>query len=95
MKNAFAVLGATPFDNAERLEELLEEKELISDDDAEAQAAYTELSNPKRRVISELAYFAGDTFSAFESIALGTRPVKPVSYTHLRAHESERQLWQL
>ena len=77
MKNAFAVLGATPFDNAERLEELLEEKELISDDDTEAQAAYTELSNPKRRVISELAYFAGDTFSTFESIAVGTRPVKP------------------
>ena len=77
MKNAFAVLGATPFDNAERLEELLEEKELISDDDIEAQAAYTELSNPKRRVISELAYFAGETFSTFESIAVGTRPVKP------------------
>lgn len=77
MKNAFAVLGATPFDNAERLEELLEEKELISDDDTEAQAAYTELSNPKRRVISELAYFAGETFSTFESIAVGTRPVKP------------------
>lgn len=77
MKNAFAVLGATPFDDAERLEELFEEKELISDDDTEAQAAYTELSNPKRRVISELAYFAGETFSAFESIALGTRPVKP------------------
>lgn len=77
MKNAFAVLGATPFDDAERLEELLEEKELISDDDTEAQAAYTELSNPKRRVISELSYFAGETFSAFESIALGTRPEKP------------------
>ena len=77
MKNAFAVLGATPFDNAERLEELLEEKELISDDDTEAQAAYTELSNPKRRVISELSYFASETFSAFESIALGTRPEKP------------------
>ena len=77
MKNAFAVLGATPFDNAERLEELLEEKELISDDDTEAQAAYTELSNPKRRVISELAYFAGETFSTFESIAVETRPVKP------------------
>lgn len=77
MKNAFDVLGATPFDDAERLEELLEEKELISDDDTEAQAAYTELSNPKRRVISELSYFAGETFSAFESIALGTRPEKP------------------
>lgn len=76
MKNAFTVLGATPFDNAERLEELLEEKELISDDDTEAQAAYTELSNPKRRVISELAYFAGETFSTFESIAVGTRPVE-------------------
>ena len=77
MKNAFAVLGATPFDDAERLEELLEEKELISDDDTEAQTAYTELSNPKRRVISELSYFASETFSAFESIALGTRPEKP------------------
>ena len=77
MKNAFTVLGATPYDDIERLNELLEEKQLISDDDIEVQEAYTELTNPKKRIAQELIYFAGDLYSSFEAVASGTSKEKP------------------
>lgn len=69
MKNAFTVLGATPYDNIECLSELLEEKQLISDNDLEIQEAYMELTNPKKRIAQEVVYFADSLYSSLESIA--------------------------
>lgn len=45
--NAFELLGATPSDSIEALQELLDEKELLSDDIATVQSAYADLTNPK------------------------------------------------
>ena len=51
MKNAFFILGATPEDNADKLRELFEEKQLFFDDDSEINYAYTELTNLKKKPI--------------------------------------------
>ena len=63
--NAFDLLGATPSDSIETLQELLEEKELLSDDVATIQSAYADLTNPKKRLIHEITYFYKDDLSDF------------------------------
>lgn len=66
--DAFSVLGATPTDSNERLQELLEEKELISDDMCEARSAYADLTNPKKRLKHEIMYLDRDKFFAFNQM---------------------------
>ena len=68
MKNAFEILGATPDDNAERLRELFEEKQLFSDDDKEVEIAYSELTNLKKRIAHEIKYFSKEVFNGFEVV---------------------------
>ena len=68
MKNAFFILGATPEDNADKLRELFEEKQLFFDDDSEINYAYTELTNLKKRIKHEIRYFTADTFKKFNDI---------------------------
>ncbi len=70
MKNAFDVLGAKITDSADRLQELLDEKELLSDDVSEVQASYAELTNPKKRLRHEIDYFCKDNFSEFNKYVL-------------------------
>lgn len=72
MIDAFYVLGATPTDSNERLQELLEEKELLSDDTSEAQAAYADLTNLKKRLRHEIEYFCRDDFNDFRQMLGGT-----------------------
>ena len=68
MKNAFFILGATPEDNADKLRELFEEKQLFFDDDSEINYAYTELTNLKKRIKHEIRYFTAETFKNFNDI---------------------------
>lgn len=68
MNNAFNILGAEPTDNAERLQELLDEKELLLDDTSEVQSAYADLTNPKKRLQHEIAYFCEDSLSDFNKL---------------------------
>ena len=63
--NAFELLGATPSDSIETLQELLDEKELLSDDVTAVQSAYTDLINPKKRLIHEITYFYKDDLTDF------------------------------
>lgn len=77
MENAFEVLGAKPSDNVVRLEELLEEKELIADDDMPIQEAYHILVNPRKRIMQEILYFGGEVCSDFQAIVLKKRENKP------------------
>lgn len=63
--NAFELLGATPSNSIETLQELLDEKELLSDDIAAVQSAYADLTNPKKRLIHEITYFYKDDLSDF------------------------------
>ena len=68
MKNAFFILGATPEDNADKLRELFEEKQLFFDDDSEINYEYTELTNLKKRIKHEIRYFTADTIKKFNDI---------------------------
>ena len=68
MNNAFTILGAEPTDSAERLQELLDEKELLLDDVSEVQSAYADLTNPKKRVQHEIAYFCEEALSDFNKL---------------------------
>lgn len=68
MNNAFTVLGAEPTDSTERLQELLDEKELLLDDASEAQAAYADLTNPKKRIQHEIEYFCSDALDDFNKL---------------------------
>lgn len=65
MNNAFTILGAEPTDNAERLQELLDEKELLLDDISEVQSAYVDLTNPKKRIKHEIEYFCSEGLKDF------------------------------
>lgn len=66
--NAFELLGATPSDSIETLQELLDEKELLSDDVAAVQSAYADLTNPKKRLIHEITYFRAEDFAGFKKL---------------------------
>lgn len=66
--NAFELLGATPSDSIETLQELLDEKELLSDDIATVQSAYADLTNPKKRLIHEITYFRAEDFAGFKKL---------------------------
>ena len=66
--NAFELLGATPSDSIETLQELLDEKELLSDDIAAVQSAYADLTNPKKRLIHEITYFRAEDFAEFKKL---------------------------
>ncbi|MDR3293910.1 MAG: InlB B-repeat-containing protein [Clostridiales bacterium] len=66
MKNAFKILGAEPTDDGERLKELLEEKQLLLDDDKESSEAYTELTNPKKRIKHEIIQWSDNMFEDFD-----------------------------
>ena len=66
--NAFEVLGATPSDNIESLQELLDEKELLSDDVAAVQSAYADLTNPKKRLVHEIIYLRAECFIEFKNL---------------------------
>lgn len=68
--NAFEILGSTPSDNLERLQELLDEKELLSEDPSAAQNAYSELTNPKKRIIHEILYIRSNVFNDFNKLVL-------------------------
>lgn len=68
MKNAFEILGATPNDDNERLQELFEEQQLLADDVTEIELAYAELSNPKKRIAHEVAYFADKSLRNYVSL---------------------------
>lgn len=68
MNNAFDILGAEPSDNAERLQELLDEKELLLDNSSEAQAAYADLTNPKKRIPHEINYFCSDALENYNKL---------------------------
>lgn len=70
MKNAFSILGATPFDNVDKLQKLFEEKQLFLDDDTEINYAYTELTNLKKRIKHEVRYLSKGVFEKFNSIFL-------------------------
>lgn len=67
-KNAFEILGATPSDNGERIKELFEDKQLLLDDAQELNDAYAALTNPKKRIKSEIDFFASDIFMPFFKI---------------------------
>lgn len=75
MIDAFSVLGGAPTDSNERLQELLEEKELLTDDASEAQAAYADLTNLKKRLRHEIEYFCRDDFHGFRQMV--ARAEKP------------------
>lgn len=75
MIDAFSVLGGAPTDSNERLQELLEEKELLTDDASEAQAAYADLTNLKKRLRHEIEYFCRDDFHDFRQMV--ARAEKP------------------
>ena len=66
--NAFELLGATPSDSIETLQELLDEKELLSDDVTAVQSAYADLTNPKKRLIHEITYFRAEDFAGFKKL---------------------------
>lgn len=68
MKNAFLILGATPNDDNERLQELFEGQQLLSDDTEEIESAYSEVSNPKKRIIHEISYFADESLEKYISL---------------------------
>jgi hypothetical protein len=56
--NPFYILQATPRDDKRRLAELAEEASLTTDPDA-CQKARTELTNPRKRLAAEIAWFPG------------------------------------
>lgn len=66
MKNAFKILGATPQDDRNKLQELYEEKQLLSDDDELVNTAYSELTNLKKRINHEIKYFSNEVFENFD-----------------------------
>lgn len=68
MQDAFKLLGATPLDNAEKLQELFENKQLFVDDDKEINLAYSELTNLKKRIKHEIKYYSKTTFSKFNKL---------------------------
>ena len=68
MQDAFKLLGATPLDNAEKLRELFENKQLFVDDDKEINLAYSELTNLKKRIKHEIRYYSKTTFSKFNKL---------------------------
>lgn len=68
MRNAFDILGATPLDDASKIRELFEEKQLFADDESEISFAFTELTNIKKRIKHEIEYFSKDTFKDFNDI---------------------------
>ena len=68
MRNAFEILGATPNDENERLQELFEEQQLLADDTTEIELAYAELSNPKKRIVHEVSYFADESLGNYVSL---------------------------
>lgn len=70
MIDAFTILGGVPTDSNERLQELLEEKELLSDDIGEAQVAYADLTNPKKRLKHEIIYYCIDDFLDFNQMII-------------------------
>ncbi|MFA6935855.1 MAG: hypothetical protein WCQ75_00770 [Bacilli bacterium] len=67
MKNAFMILGATPQDDRNKLQELFEDKQLLSDDGELINITYSELTNLKKRITHEIKYFSKDVFENFDN----------------------------
>lgn len=65
LTNAFDLLGAMPSDDDDRLQELLDDKELLVEDTISIKNAYLELKNPQKRIIHEIEFFCKDDFSDF------------------------------
>lgn len=57
-QNPFFILGATPRDNRKRIMELAEERSLVMDADNCTQAR-SDLTNPRKRLIAEVAWLPG------------------------------------
>lgn len=68
LTNAFDLLGAMPSDDDDRLQELLDDKELLVEDTTSIKNAYLELKNPQKRIIHEIEFFCKDDFSDFLSL---------------------------
>lgn len=75
--NAFEILGASPTDNLEKIKDLLDEKELLSDDSADIQNAYSELTNPRKRIVNEIEFFSKDDISDFCKLVADAFDEKP------------------
>lgn len=76
--NAFDLLGATPNDSIETLQQLLDDKELLSDNIDAVQSAYRDLISPKNRLLNEIVYLNAKNFAAFEKLMLFSSE-KPIS----------------
>ena len=68
MIDAFLILGAKPTDSVERLNELLEDKELLLDDISAVQSAYADLTNSKKRLKHEIMHYCSDVFLPFRKL---------------------------
>ena len=77
MRNAFEILGATPNNDNKKLQELFEEQQLLADDNTEIEWAYAELSNPKKRIAHEVAYFADESISNYIALVKNEFPERP------------------
>ena len=71
-RNAFAVLGATLRDNRQRLIDLAEERALTGDE-AEIDAARSELTNPRTRLQAEVGWMPGTSPAKVSALLKGLR----------------------
>lgn len=92
MINAFEMLGATPNDNAKKLQELLEEKELFLDETGEIENIYSELINPKKRLLHEIEYFSKEALSDFNDLITDSLP-SPVTRAKIAKIVVNLGLW--
>ena len=70
LQNPFHILGATTRDNRHRIEDLAEERSLLSDAD-QCQKARTVLTNPRNRIDAEIAWLPGvDPDRAYDMLML-------------------------
>jgi hypothetical protein len=70
LQNPFHILGATTRDNRHRIEDLAEERSLLSDAD-KCQKARTVLTNPRNRIDAEVAWLPGvDPDRAYDMLML-------------------------
>ena len=56
--NPFHVLSATPRDNRQRIHDLADEQSLIGDHE-KCSNARSDLTNPRKRLVAEVAWFPG------------------------------------
>lgn len=73
MRNAFDLLGVTPFDNSEKIRESCEEKALLADNDNELNIACNNLVNIKKRIKEEVSYFSAVGYKLFDDVFLTSK----------------------